>query len=39
VLIADGQSLRPGQFVDVVVESAGEHDLTARLAHPGLKII
>lgn len=39
VLIADGQSLKPGQFVEVVVESASEHDLTARLAHPGLKII
>lgn len=32
VLIADGQKLKPGQFVDVVVESAGEHDLHARLA-------
>jgi ribosomal protein S12 methylthiotransferase len=31
VLIADGQKLRPGQFVDVVVESADEHDLHARL--------
>jgi ribosomal protein S12 methylthiotransferase len=39
VLIADGQSLKPGQFVEVVVESASEHDLHARLAHPGLKII
>ncbi|MES1153539.1 MAG: 30S ribosomal protein S12 methylthiotransferase RimO, partial [Rhodanobacter sp.] len=39
VLIADGQSLKPGQFVEVVVESASEHDLAARLAHPGLKII
>jgi len=39
VLIADGQSLKPGQFVEVVVESASEHDLIARLAHPGLKII
>jgi ribosomal protein S12 methylthiotransferase len=32
VLIADGQKLRPGQFVDVVVERADEHDLHARLA-------
>ena len=39
VLIADGQSLKPGQFVEVMVESASEHDLIARLAHPGLKII
>jgi len=39
VLIADGQSLKPGQFVEVVVESASEHDLIARLAHPGLKVI
>ncbi|MFC5525554.1 30S ribosomal protein S12 methylthiotransferase RimO [Rhodanobacter ginsengisoli] len=31
VLIADGQKLRPGQFVDVEVESADEHDLHARL--------
>ncbi|HUW52901.1 MAG TPA: 30S ribosomal protein S12 methylthiotransferase RimO [Rhodanobacter sp.] len=29
---ADGQKLKPGQFVDVVVESADEHDLHARLA-------
>jgi len=39
VLIADGQGLKPGQFVDVVVEAAGEHDLQARLAHPALKLI
>ncbi len=32
VLIADGQKLKPGQFVEVVVEGAGEHDLHARLA-------
>ena len=32
VLIADGQKLQPGQFVDVVVEGASEHDLYARLA-------
>ena len=32
VLIADGQQLKPGQFVEVVVESASEHDLHARLA-------
>jgi ribosomal protein S12 methylthiotransferase len=31
VIIADGQTLRPGQFVDVVVQSADEHDLHARL--------
>jgi ribosomal protein S12 methylthiotransferase len=31
VLIADGQKLRPGQFVDVVVEGTDEHDLHARL--------
>jgi ribosomal protein S12 methylthiotransferase len=31
VLIADGQKLRPGQFVEVVVEGADEHDLHARL--------
>jgi len=36
VLIVDGHKLRPGQFVDVVVEAASEHDLHARLAHPGL---
>jgi ribosomal protein S12 methylthiotransferase len=39
VLIADGQSLKPGQFVDVVVETATEHDLHARLAHSALKIV
>ena len=32
VRIADGQLLKPGQFVDVVVEAADEHDLHARLA-------
>ena len=32
VLIADGQKLKPGQFVRVVVEAASEHDLHARLA-------
>jgi ribosomal protein S12 methylthiotransferase len=32
VHIANGQLLKPGQFVDVVVESADEHDLHARLA-------
>ena len=31
VIVADGHKLRPGQFVDVVVESADEHDLHARL--------
>ena len=39
VLIADGQGLKPGQFVDVVVEGASEHDLHARLVYPGLKLI
>ncbi|HWU75684.1 MAG TPA: 30S ribosomal protein S12 methylthiotransferase RimO [Rhodanobacter sp.] len=39
VLIADGQKLKPGQFVEVVVEDAGEHDLHARLAHPKLAVI
>ncbi len=32
VLISDGQQLKPGQFVEVVVEAASEHDLHARLA-------
>jgi ribosomal protein S12 methylthiotransferase len=32
VRIADGQKLKPGQFVDVTVEAADEHDLHARLA-------
>ena len=32
VRVADGQSLRPGQFAQVVVEGASEHDLYARLA-------
>ena len=32
VHIADGQSLKAGQFVDVIVEDADEHDLHARLA-------
>ncbi|KRE95003.1 ribosomal protein S12 methylthiotransferase RimO [Frateuria sp. Soil773] len=39
VLIADGQKLRPGQFVEVVVEAADEHDLHARLAHPALQLV
>ncbi|TAL91742.1 MAG: 30S ribosomal protein S12 methylthiotransferase RimO [Rhodanobacter sp.] len=39
VLIADGQKLKPGQFVDVVVASASEHDLHARLAHPTLALV
>jgi ribosomal protein S12 methylthiotransferase len=30
--IRDGQKLKPGQFVDVVVEEADEHDLTGRMA-------
>jgi ribosomal protein S12 methylthiotransferase len=31
VRIANGQKLKPGQFVDVVVEAADEHDLHASL--------
>jgi len=30
--IVDGQKLRPGQFVEVLVEAADEHDLSGRLA-------
>ena len=30
--IRDGQELKPGQFVDVVVEEADEHDLSGRVA-------
>lgn len=33
VRIANGQKLRPGQFVDVMVESADEHDLHAVLVN------
>ena len=33
VRIANGQALKPGQFVDVVVEAADEHDLHASLVH------
>ncbi len=32
VRIRDGQKLKPGQFVDVRVEAAGEHDLVAAFA-------
>ena len=32
VRIADGQKLKPGQFVEVRVIGAGAHDLDARLA-------
>ncbi len=39
VLITDGQKLKPGQFVEVLVEGAGEHDLQARLAHPTLAVV
>ena len=39
VLVADGHKLKPGQFVDVVVEDASEHDLRARLVHPTLVVI
>ncbi|MBS0487042.1 MAG: 30S ribosomal protein S12 methylthiotransferase RimO, partial [Proteobacteria bacterium] len=30
--IRDGRKLKPGQFVDVVVEEADEHDLMGRVA-------
>ena len=30
--IVDGQKLKPGQFVDVLVEGADEHDLSGRIA-------
>lgn len=33
VRIANGQKLKPGQFVDVVIEAADEHDLHASLVH------
>jgi ribosomal protein S12 methylthiotransferase len=32
VHIRNGGKLRPGEFAEVIVEDAGEHDLTARLA-------
>ena len=32
VHVTDGSSLKPGQFVEVKVEAASEHDLQARLA-------
>ena len=32
VRIRDGAKLRPGEFAAVIVEDAGEHDLSARLA-------
>ncbi len=32
VRVADGQRLKPGQFVEVVVDAADEHDLHAHLA-------
>jgi ribosomal protein S12 methylthiotransferase len=32
VLIRDGQDLRPGDLLEVVVESADDYDLTARVA-------
>jgi ribosomal protein S12 methylthiotransferase len=32
VHIANGQQLKAGQFFDVVIEAADEHDLHARLA-------
>ncbi|MGH8144788.1 MAG: 30S ribosomal protein S12 methylthiotransferase RimO [Rhodanobacteraceae bacterium] len=34
VRIGDGQSLNPGQFAEVLVTGAGEHDLEAALSHP-----
>ena len=33
VHIANGQSLKPGQFIDVVVEATDEHDLHARMVN------
>jgi ribosomal protein S12 methylthiotransferase len=39
VHIADGQGLKPGQFVQVTVEGADEHDLHARLAPSLLKVV
>jgi ribosomal protein S12 methylthiotransferase len=39
VHIADGQGLKPGQFVQVVVEGADAHDLHARLAAGALEIV
>ena len=33
VHVADGQSLQPGQFADVVIESADDYDLFGRLHH------
>ncbi|MFK2905193.1 30S ribosomal protein S12 methylthiotransferase RimO [Dyella ginsengisoli] len=39
VLIADGQKLKPGQFVQVLVEAASEHDLHARLAPTVLPVV
>ncbi|SEI39639.1 30S ribosomal protein S12 methylthiotransferase RimO [Frateuria terrea] len=39
VHITDGQGLKPGQFVQVVVEDADDHDLHARLAQPLLKVV
>jgi ribosomal protein S12 methylthiotransferase len=32
VRVRDGVKLRPGDFAEVIVETAGEHDLVARLA-------
>jgi len=32
VRVRDGAGLRPGDFAEVMVEQAGEHDLAARLA-------
>ena len=32
VRIRNGGKLKPGEFAVVIVEDAGEHDLTARLA-------
>jgi bifunctional DNA-binding transcriptional regulator/antitoxin component of YhaV-PrlF toxin-antitoxin module len=32
VRVRDGVKLRPGDFAEIIVESAGEHDLVARLA-------
>ncbi|MEI7037099.1 30S ribosomal protein S12 methylthiotransferase RimO [Fulvimonas yonginensis] len=39
VHIADGRGLKPGQFVQVTVEAADQHDLHARLAQPLLTVV
>jgi len=34
VRIGDGASLKPGQFAEVTIVGASEHDLQARLTQP-----